>query len=120
VPITAWQQGIRRAEHLAAQHPFAAGILRFYIHTARFQEGLYQRIEHVFGNRNSVSLSAPLELPELFASVPQFLSVVEENGPARLAQLAHGLRQESSHSWSSLLNASWSATGEPPSDPENS
>ncbi len=57
-------------------------------------------------------------MPEVFASVPQFLSVVEEKGPARPAQVAHGLRRESSDSWSYLLNACWPATGEPPSDPE--
>ena len=45
VAITRWQQRIRRAEQLAEQHPFAAEILGFYIHVARFQEGLYQRLE---------------------------------------------------------------------------
>src|SRR5260370_12081939 len=40
-----WQQRIRRAEHLAAEQPFAAEILGFYIHTARFQEGLNQAAE---------------------------------------------------------------------------
>jgi FdhE protein len=45
VTITPWQRRIRRAEQLAAKHPFAAEILGFYIHTARFQENLYQRLE---------------------------------------------------------------------------
>ena len=68
---TAWQQRIRRAEHLAAQHPFAAEILGFYIHMARFQEGLYQGVERSSG-KISISLSAPLELPELLASFPPY------------------------------------------------
>lgn len=41
VANTPWQQRIRRAEHLAAKHPFAAEILGFYVHAARVQEGLY-------------------------------------------------------------------------------
>jgi FdhE protein len=118
VAITPWQQRIRRAKHLAAQHSFAAEILSFYIHTARFQEGLYQCIERSFGNQTPDSLSAPLELPELIASFPQFLSVVEENGPALLAQVAHDLRNTRSNSYSDLLNACRSHTGEPPSDPQ--
>ena len=40
-----WQQRMRRAEKLAAQYPFAAEILGFYVHLARFQESLYQRLE---------------------------------------------------------------------------
>ena len=114
---TAWQQRIRRAEHLAAQHPFAAEILGFYIHMARFREGLYQRIERSAG-KISISLSAPLELPELLASFPPFLTVVEEHGPARLALVAADLRNAPSGSWSDLLNACWSAAGQPPSDPQ--
>jgi FdhE protein len=117
VPNTPWQQRIRRAEYLAAKHPFAAEILGFYIHTARFQESLGQRIERSAGSHAPVSLSAPLESPELLTSFPAFLAVVEEHGPARLAQVAHDLRNASSGSRSDLLNACWSPTGEPPSYP---
>ena len=139
VAITAWQHRIRRAEHLAAQHPFAAEILGFYIHVARFQEGLYQLIERASRDssasvppavlREKARASRPLpgqqdagatntlELPELLTSFPPFLAVVEENGPARLAQVAHDLHHAPSSSWSDLLNACWSATGQPPSDP---
>ncbi|MGO9167760.1 MAG: hypothetical protein ACLP56_12895, partial [Candidatus Sulfotelmatobacter sp.] len=45
VAETVWQQRIRRAETLAAQHPFAMQILSFYIQTARFQQDLYDRLE---------------------------------------------------------------------------
>ena len=114
---TAWQQRIRRAQHLAAQHPFAAEILAFYIHTSQFQDGLYQRIERASGSATPISLSAPLELSELFVGFPPFLAMVEENGPARLAQVAHDLRNAPSGSRSDLLNACWSPTGEVPSYP---
>lgn len=114
---TTWQQRIRRAEHLAAQHPFAAEILGFYIHAARFQEGLYRRLETSAG-KTPISLSAPLEPAQLFAAFPSFLEVVEESGPALLAQVAHDLRTAPASAWSHLLNACWSAAGEPPSKPE--
>jgi FdhE protein len=54
--------------------------------------------------------------PDLLTSLPPFLSLVEEKGPARLAQVAHDLRNEPSSSRSDLLNACWSAHGEPPAD----
>jgi formate dehydrogenase accessory protein FdhE len=112
-----WQQRIRRAEHLAAQHSFATEILRFYIHVARFQEGLYQHIERTSGN-TPISMSAPLEPVQLIAAFPSFLIVIEKNGPARLTEVAHDLRSAPPGAWSHLLNACWSAAGAPPSTPE--
>jgi len=116
VANTPWQRRTRRAEQLAAEHPFAAEILGFYIHLAQFQQSLHQRFERA--HAGSVDLSAPLELPELLSSFPQFLGVVEANGPARLAEVAHDLRNADSRSWSDLLNACWSAAGQPPSYPD--
>jgi formate dehydrogenase maturation protein FdhE len=105
VAITVWQQRIRRAEHLAAHHPFAAEILGFYIHLARYQEGLYQRIENA-SNRNPVSISDP-DWDELIATFPSFLSLVEEHGPARLARVAHDLRGSNPNSWTDLFTDCW-------------
>ena len=119
VARTPWQQRIRRAEHLAAKHPFAAEILTFYICAARFQEGLYQRLDRDFRNtRVSLSPTASQEVPELLTSFPSFLNLVEEHGPARLAEVAHSLRGAPPDFRSELLNAVNSASGEPPSDPE--
>jgi FdhE protein len=115
VAHTSWQQRIRRAQHLAAKHPFAAEILAFYIHVARYQEGLYQRIERA-SNSNPVYLSAP-DLAELVASFPSFLSLVEEHGPARLAQVAHDLRSSKSDSWTDLFMQCWTHIDEP-TDPQ--
>jgi formate dehydrogenase accessory protein FdhE len=110
-----WQQRIRRAEHLAARHPFAIEILGFYIHTARFQEGLYQRVERASG-KAPVSISDP-DLTELLGSFPAFLSLVEEHGPARLAQVAHDLRNLSSNSRTDLFTQCWTNI-ESPTDPQ--
>jgi len=110
VANTPWQQRIRRAERLAAQHPFAAEILGFYIHTARFQEGLYQRLE-----RSSIKTVSALQpnWSELLASFPSFLALVEEKAPASLAEVAHDLRNAHSDSWSELLTHCWTNTGTP-------
>jgi FdhE protein len=132
---TLWQQRIRRAEHLAAQHPFAAEILGFYIHVARFQEGLYQRLERATKSSAGVppavesasrptpgqqdaGATDPLNLPETLANFPAFLAVVEQSGPPLLAQVARGLRSAPASAFSDLLNASWFSPGAPPSDPE--
>lgn len=138
---TPWQQRIRRAERLAAEHSFAAEILGFYIHIARFQEGLYQRVERSQGNSSAGVPSAssgqappavewssrPLPgqqdagatnfLPEFLTNFPSFLAVVEKKGPRLLAEVARQLQTAPAIAWSDLLNASWSAA-EPPSDPE--
>jgi len=148
VPTTVWQQRIRRAEHLAQQHPFAAEILGFYIHTARFQEGLYQRLERApldaakssAGEPGSAGVppavpsassgqamwaSRPLSGQQdagatnaLLAGFPQFLALVEEEAPAPLAQVANDLFKAHSSSWLDLLDACWSTTAQPPANPE--
>lgn len=136
--ITAWQRRIRRAEHLAAKHPFAAEILGFYIHVARFQEGLYQRLESA--PRDAANSSAgvpPAVLREkeqwaarphsgqrdagatrtLLASFPQFLSLVEEKAPARLAQVAQDLQTSNPNSWTDLFSQCWTQVNSP-TDPQ--
>ncbi len=124
VAITPWQQRIRRAEYLAAQHPFAAEILGFYVHLARYQEDLYQRLErgsasvppavesasHVFSQQDAGATNT------LLASFPRFLTVVEEKAPARLAQVAHDLHNSNSSSTTALLNQCWTNL-EAPTDP---
>jgi FdhE protein len=115
---TPWQRRIKRAERLAAQHLFAAEILGFYIPVARFQQALYQRIEHASVQKSALPLSDLSESPELLISFPAFLSLVEEKAPARFAQVAHDLRNSPPDSWRSLLNHNWSETDNPPNAPE--
>jgi len=127
VATTAWQQRIRRAEHLAAQHPFAAEILAFYIHLARFQEGLSHRLS----SKSSAGVppavewaSRPLSGQQdaaatntLLSSFPPFLSLVEEKAPAPLAQVAHDLRNSDPHSWTDLFTQSFTHI-DSPTDPQ--
>lgn len=117
VPIDLWQQRIRRAEYLATAHSFAAEILGFYIHVARFQQGFQQQLERS-ASRAAISVSDPLT-PELLRSFPQFLAMVAKEGPDRIAQIAHDLTHTSSDSWSSLLNSCWSGVNVPRTAPED-
>jgi len=89
-----WQRRIHRAQELSAQHPFAAEILGFYIHVARFQEGLHQHLSTVpqppaaFVDHD---LTAS-QLSELASRFDSFLSVAEAHGPKPLAELSRELR----------------------------
>src|SRR2546422_5053192 len=118
---TSWQRRIQRAEELSGQHPFAAEILGFYVQMARFQEGLYHRLEEATGSKTEVSsrtrLFGPPELRELISSFGTFLTVVEEKGPPRLAETARELRNRGNESWSNYLDACWSATEMSAADP---
>jgi FdhE protein len=132
VAITPWQRRIRRAEHLAKQHAFAAEILGFYIHVAKFQEGLYQRLERSSADERSSAgvppavewasrpLSgqrAPGATNTLVATFPQFLSLVEEKGPAPLAPVARHLQASDLNSWPDLFTECWTHI-DAPTDPQ--
>jgi formate dehydrogenase accessory protein FdhE len=129
VATTPWQQRIRRAEHLAARHPFAGEILGFYIHLARFQQGLHERLERSGAGVPPAVLqqkdgASGLLLSQqhagatntLLDSFPPFLSLVEEHGPARLAQVAHDLRTSDPASWTDLFTECWTHI-DAPTDP---
>jgi FdhE protein len=143
VAHTPWQQRIRRAENLAAKHSFAAEILDFYVHVARFQEALYQQLERVSrdaAKRNAgeprsagvppavvLETQAASRRPSLqqedvvtntlLAHFPKFLSLVEEKAPAPLAQLAHDLRASDPVTWPDLFSQCWTNI-DSPTDPE--
>jgi len=122
--VSPWPQRINRAEQLAKQYSSVAEILGFYAKIARFQEDFYRRLETAADRPSKGALAehsfGPPESPEILASFGPFLSVVEKQGPARLAALARNLQQSSPESWSELLDASWSTTesssDEPPEE----
>jgi FdhE protein len=135
VATTAWQQRIRRAEHLAAQHPFAAEILAFYIQLARFQEAHYQRLERASRDAaasSSAGVPPAVELasrqlsgqqypdatdPELLASFPEFLSLLKQKAPQPLAQVARELSNSNPNSWPDLFTDCWNHI-DSPTDPQ--
>lgn len=113
---TPWQKRVRRAEDLAVQHPFAAELLGFYARLARFQEKLYPRLLRAPAG----GFSDPLESGQLLSNSEPFLLIVEQYGPARLADVALRLRSDEMDSgWPDLLNATWSSTRHVPSEPQD-
>jgi FdhE protein len=113
-----WQRRIHRAQELAGQHSFAAEILGFYIHVARFQEDLHKQLRTTFPSASQPeSTQAELsrdELENLSSRFEAFLSLAEAHGPKPLAELSRELRARGRDFWSELLNDGW--TAQSPSD----
>jgi len=106
-----WQRRIQRAQELSSRHSFAAEILGFYIHVARFQEDLHGQLSVAFPPRSDSSLIndrlTSSELSELRSRFESFLSLAEAHGPKPLAELSRELCRRGKDFWSDLLNASW-------------
>jgi FdhE protein len=116
MPLSPWQRRIHRAQELADQHPFAAEILGFYVHVARYQEELHQRLSAVLQSPSPSAdrdLTAS-ELSELSSKFESFLLLAQEHGPKALAGLSHELRAQGRDSWFDLLQGGWTAPS--PSD----
>jgi FdhE protein len=112
--VSPWQRRIQRAQHLAGQYPFAAEILGFYIHVARFQEDLYARMSKAFQRQsppqnNSAELCRD-DLENLNSRFESFLSMAEAHGPKALAELGRELRARGSSFYPELLQHAWTTT----------
>jgi len=102
-----WEARAARAEELAAKHPFATEVLRFYASIARYQKTVFEKLSSGSAVRR---VGANLSLPELdpAALVPYFpglLKVVEKSGPAALAARARELAPRGERSWRTLLES---------------
>ena len=76
--LARWDQRTKRADELAAAHPFAADVLRFYHRVATFQKGLYWYLNE----------ASATDLDALLPKFPEFLSEIETGGPEPIAQSA--------------------------------
>src|ERR1700732_4222463 len=88
---------IRRAQHLAAKHAFAAQILAFYQYLAVFQKHLYTQLPQN-ANRAAVNPTKPsadfrsqLDLAVLLQHFPDLLSLLQRVGPMPVAGAARPL-----------------------------
>ena len=111
MPVSPWQRRIRRAQELADKYRFAAEILGFYVHVARFQDELHQRLSVVLQSP-AVNADRDLtasELSELSSRFESLLSLAEAHGPKPLAELSRELRAQGRDAWSDLLHAGWTA-----------
>ncbi len=104
---------IRRAERLAAVYPFAAQFLDLYRNLATFQKALFEEVASSAKTSDpaAAGLRGDLDLTLLLPHFRGFLSLVEQNGPAALAESARQISALPSDSWVSLLNAYWSQAG---------
>jgi FdhE protein len=96
--LSKWDQRIRRADALAAEHSFAAEVLRFYSHIARFQKDLYSGM---------ADAGPAADLHSLLPWFPDFLTHLAAAAPEPLAQCARDLRQREPAYWREALNAFW-------------
>ncbi|HUE24680.1 MAG TPA: formate dehydrogenase accessory protein FdhE [Bryobacteraceae bacterium] len=96
-----WDQRIRRADELAAGHPYAAEVLRFYGHVARFQKDLYAGLP---------GTGADLHL--LLPKFPGFLDHIAAVAPEPLAQCAGDLKNREPADLLGALTSFWGAASE--------
>ena len=111
--VSPWLGRIHRAQELAGQHPFAAEILAFYVHVARFQEDLHQRLSTARPQPSeSASILSELSvdaLENLGSRFEAFLSVAEKYGPKAMADLSRELRTRVNGFNSELLQSAWTS-----------
>jgi len=104
---------IRRSERLSATYSFAAEFLELYRSIASFQSTLFQLASSGprLGEIQAQDLRGAPDLTLLLPQFRGFLSLVEQEGPAALAESARQISALSSDSWVSLLNAYWTEAG---------
>ncbi len=95
--LAKWDQRTRRAEELAAAHPFAAEVLRFYQRVAVFQKGLYWYLQE----------STACELDALLPKFPEFLSEIETAGTEPIARSAREWKARDANQSRELLAFHW-------------
>jgi FdhE protein len=119
-----WEQRIRRADDLAAAHPFAAEVLQFYKRIAGLQKWLYSHFEEAY-DRGAVTriLSLrhqELNLPLLLPKFPEFLSETETFATPPFVEAARRLRTGGESRQREALTSCWqNATDFTPTGPES-
>lgn len=99
-----WSGRIERAFDLAVRNQGAAEVLSFYRRILEFQKDLYERA----GSRSVPALDAPfrerLDVDIAMQELPELLSLVQTNGPSKLAQEAANFRLELPEECRQVLN----------------
>jgi FdhE protein len=111
----AYDERIRRAARLSADHPFAAEFLDFYKHVAAFQKTLRANISASSGTKSRGALADglrdPLDLTLLLPHFRSFLSTIEQHAPPALRNSAHQMSLLPLDSWVASLGAYWEHAG---------
>jgi FdhE protein len=95
--LAKWDQRTRRADELAAAHPFATDVLRFYHRVAIFQKGLYWYLQE----------SSASDLDALVPKFPEFLSGIEAGAPEPIARSAREWKTRDADRSRELLAFHW-------------
>jgi len=95
--LARWDLRTRRADELAAAHPFAAEVLRFYRRVASLQKGLYWYLQE----------SSASDLDALLPKFPEFLSEIESGAPEPVAQCAREWETRDADRSPELLEFHW-------------
>jgi FdhE protein len=110
-----YDRRIRRAERLAALHPFTREVLDFYKQVAEFQKSLYARM--LSGGRpprvdkNHPSLRQELKIEGLLPRFQEFLKLVAASAPATLAESAAQLSTQPPEACARILEDYWATSG---------
>src|SRR5277367_486041 len=95
--LARWDQRSRRAAELAAAHPFAAEVLRFYQRVATIQKGLFWYLQE----------SAAADLDTLLPKLPEFLSEIVAGAPEPIARSAREFEARDADRSRELLVSHW-------------
>jgi formate dehydrogenase accessory protein FdhE len=112
---SAYDGRIRRAERLAALHPFTQEVLTFYKQIAEFQKNLYARM--LSGgilrgvDKNLPALRQELKIEGLLPHFQEFLKLVATNAPVTLAESARQLSSQPPEAWARILQDYWATSG---------
>jgi len=106
---------IRRAQQLAAEHPFAVEVLSFYEQLATFQKTIYSELRKGSGNpsgtHSSDALRSDLNFVVLIAQFPRLLAFLKDVGPEPIAEAARQLSLQTPGDWVALLSHFWRVEG---------
>jgi FdhE protein len=106
-----WDARIARAREVIPAYPAAAEGLRFYGHIAQFQKSLYAELEAQCGKQQVARIPGTLQQEfDLFVLMPcfsAFLTIVEKNAPAPLAQAAAAQLASGGESHLEILTNFW-------------
>jgi hypothetical protein len=106
---------IRRAQHLAAIHPFASEVMKFYQHLALFQQRLYNRLMPSTNQHPTPAVASDfrsnLDLAQLLQHFPELLSLLQNVGPTSVAESARQFSLPGPAAWISFLTEYWTVAG---------
>src|SRR5579863_6407081 len=92
-----WDERTRRANELAAAHPFASDVLRFYHRVATLQKGLYWYLHE----------TSTSDLDVLLPKFPEFLAEIESAAPEPIARSARECKARDAERSRELLTLHW-------------